>query len=155
MDYKLNKVKKPAKKRVGRGTGSGKGGHTAGRGMKGQGSRSGGSNHILFEGTKMKKSYIKRLPFLRGRGKNKPITSTVTVKTDELSVFKAGAKVDQASLVKEGLVSNDLPKNTGIKILAGGEIKKALKVHVPVSAGARKIIKKAKGEVVENKDSQK
>ncbi len=59
-----------AKKRLGRGYGSGKGGHTSGRGQKGQKSR--GRIHPLFEGQKTKKSLIQRLPLLRGKGKNKP-----------------------------------------------------------------------------------
>ncbi len=49
--------------------GSGKGGHTAGRGQKGQKVR--GKVKALFEGTKMRKSFIKRLPFKRGKGKFK------------------------------------------------------------------------------------
>jgi len=151
MNYKHKKVTTAGKKRAGRGFGSGKGGHTVGRGVKGQGSRSGGKNHILFEGTKMKKSFIKRLPFLRGRGKNKPITDTLTIKTDQLNVFKAGTKVDKMALVKEGIIPKDLPANINIKILAGNEVNKALTVQVSVSAGAAEIIKKAKGDVVSGK----
>lgn len=56
-----------AKKRLGRGYGSGKGGHTSGRGQKGQKSRT--NIHILFEGLKVKKSTIKKFPLLRGKGK--------------------------------------------------------------------------------------
>jgi len=56
-----------AKKRLGRGYGSGKGGHTSGRGQKGQKSRT--NLHILFEGLKVKKSTIKKFPLLRGKGK--------------------------------------------------------------------------------------
>ena len=64
---KLLKVTEKRKKRVGRGMGSGKGSHTAGRGQKGQ--KSMGDIGILFEGYKMKKSYLKRLPLQRGKGK--------------------------------------------------------------------------------------
>jgi large subunit ribosomal protein L15 len=66
---KLPKIKTKSKKRVGRGYGSGKGGHTVGRGQKGQKAR--GSMGILFEGFKVKKSLIKRLPLKRGKGKFK------------------------------------------------------------------------------------
>ncbi len=66
---KLPKVKYKTKKRVGRGHGSGKGAHTVGRGQKGQKARE--KVHILFEGLKVKKSLIKRLPKLRGKGKFK------------------------------------------------------------------------------------
>lgn len=57
-------------KRVGRGYGSGKGGHTVGRGQKGQKTR--GKIGPLFEGTKNKKSLFQRLPVIRGKGKLKP-----------------------------------------------------------------------------------
>ncbi len=63
----LPKVIKKSKKRVGRGMGSGKGSHTSGRGQKGQKSR--GDLHILFEGLKVKKSFLKRLPLKRGKAK--------------------------------------------------------------------------------------
>lgn len=67
---KLPKVVKRPKKRVGRGMGSGKGSHTSGRGQKGQKSRS--HINVLFEGMKMKKSLLKRLPLMRGKGKFHP-----------------------------------------------------------------------------------
>jgi ribosomal protein L15 len=54
-------------KRLGRGYGSGKGGHTSSRGQKGQKTRA--TIHILFEGLKVKKSTIKKFPLLRGKGK--------------------------------------------------------------------------------------
>lgn len=59
-----------AKKRLGRGYGSGKGGHTSSRGQKGQKTRS--KMHVLFEGLKVKKSTLKKFPLLRGKGKFKP-----------------------------------------------------------------------------------
>jgi len=67
VGVRLPKVTRRPKKRVGRGVGSGKGSHTSGRGQKGQGSRDG--IPVLFEGMKMKKSLIKRLPLKRGKGK--------------------------------------------------------------------------------------
>lgn len=67
---RLPKVIKRSKKRVGRGVGSGKGSHTSGRGQKGQKSR--GKVGVLFEGMKMKKSLLKRLPLMRGKGKFHP-----------------------------------------------------------------------------------
>lgn len=66
---RLPKVVAKSKKRVGRGMGSGKGSHTSGRGQKGQKSR--GTIGVLFEGMKMRKSMLKRLPLLRGKGKFK------------------------------------------------------------------------------------
>ncbi|KKU03098.1 MAG: 50S ribosomal protein L15 [Candidatus Amesbacteria bacterium GW2011_GWB1_47_26] len=66
---KLPRIITRPKKRVGRGMGSGKGSHTAGRGTKGQKAR--GKVSILYEGTKTKKSLVKRIPMLRGKGKFK------------------------------------------------------------------------------------
>ncbi|MBI2590719.1 MAG: hypothetical protein HYW33_02435 [Candidatus Blackburnbacteria bacterium] len=66
----LPKIKYKNRKRLGRGYGSGKGGHTSSRGQKGQKVR--GKIHPLFEGQKNKKSLIQRLPLLRGKGKLKP-----------------------------------------------------------------------------------
>jgi ribosomal protein L15 len=63
----LPKVVRRPKKRLGRGIGSGKGGHTSSRGQKGQKSR--GKIGVLFEGMKVKKSLLKRLPKMRGKGK--------------------------------------------------------------------------------------
>lgn len=67
---KLPRVKARNKKRLGRGYGSGKGGHTSSRGQKGQKSRA--KLGILFEGMKVKKSLLKRLPKARGKGKFHP-----------------------------------------------------------------------------------
>jgi large subunit ribosomal protein L15 len=83
---RLPKVVQKSKKRVGRGIGSGKGGHTSGRGQKGQKSR--GKIGILFEGMKMKKSLLKRLPKMRGKGKFHPKKS----KREKYLAFKSRAK---------------------------------------------------------------
>jgi ribosomal protein L15 len=79
---KLPKVVTKSKKRIGRGRGTGKGGHTVGRGQKGQSSR--GKIGILFEGVKMKKSLLKRLPLARGKGKFHPKKS----RRGKLAAFK-------------------------------------------------------------------
>lgn|SRR3989338_9905090 len=88
----LPKIKERGRKRLGRGYGSGKGGHTSSRGQKGQKTR--GKIHPLFEGQKTKKSLIQRLPLLRGKGKNEPqknkkekrriVKSDKTVKNDKI-----------------------------------------------------------------------
>ena len=66
---KQTKTTTKSKKRVGRGYSSGKGGHTSGRGAKGQKARS--KVKLYFEGTPMRKSLIRRMPMLRGKLKNK------------------------------------------------------------------------------------
>lgn len=149
MDNKLPKVKTKSKKRVGRGYGSGKGGHTAGRGQKGQKSRSG--LHILFEGVKVKKSFIKRLPLKRGKGKFKAKDKPIVVKTRYLNLFPTGSKVTLESLIKRGIVKEKDAKKYGVKILGDGEVTKKLTVLVPTSKSAAKNIEKAKGKVEEPK----
>ena len=73
---KMGKTVTKRHKRVGRGYGSGRGGgHTAGRGQKGQKTR--GKIGIMFEGVKVKKSLLIRLPVRRGKTKLKPAQKTV------------------------------------------------------------------------------
>lgn len=133
------------KKRVGRGLGSGKGGHTVGRGQKGQKTR--GKISPLFEGTKVKKSLIKRLPLLRGKGKLKSRqTPPFLVPVSSLNVLPNGSTVNVEFLVKEGIVPRDAQK---VKILGSGELTKKLTVEVPTSKGAKTKIEKTGGSVVE------
>ena len=149
MGNKLPKIKTKSKKRVGRGYGSGKGGHTVGRGQKGQKSRSG--IHILFEGVKVKKSFVKRLPLKRGKNKFKSKSKPIVVKTRYLNLFPVGSKVTLESLVKRGIVREKDAKSYGVKILGDGDVTKKLTVLVPTSKSAAKNIEKAKGKVEEPK----
>jgi large subunit ribosomal protein L15 len=119
---------KPAKgsvrnrKRVGRGPGSGNG-VTAGRGEKGQKSRSGFSRKPGFEGGQM--PLHRRLP---KRGfTNAPFRKEfATVNLGRLDVFEAGTIVTPELLVKQGIVKKLLD---GLKVLADGQLTKALTVH--------------------------
>ena len=96
----LPKTTMKGKKRVGRGYGSGKGGHTVGRGAKGDKAR--GKVGLAFEGTKVKKSLIKRLPLQRGKGKLKPFKNkSLVVNLYCLNLFKKDTKIDLDSLIKE------------------------------------------------------
>jgi len=153
---KLNKLPKTtdkSKKRVGRGYGSGKGGHTAGRGQKGQKSRS--KVGLLFEGTKMRKSLIRRMPMLRGKGKFKSYQKkAVIVNIKYLNLFRKGTKVTVEKLIEKKIVDKKALKN-GVKILAGGKLEKSLKVAVPVSKGAKKEIEKAGGKVIKKNKTNK
>ena len=130
--------RKPAK-RVGRGISAGQG-KTAGRGAKGQRSRSGGYHKVGFEGGQM--PLQRRLPkvgFHSMRGKLR-----VEVRLHELELADA-EPVDLAALKAKGLV----PKATQrAKVIASGEIKKAVKVKgLAVTPGARKAIEAAGGSV--------
>lgn len=121
-----------AKKRLGRGYGSGKGGHTSSRGQKGQKAR--GGLHILFEGLKVKKSTLKKFPLLRGKGKFAPRVKPIVVNVSKLeSLYKKGDKVTVESLIKNGLVDEKQAKIYGVKVLGKSELKKDLIFSVPVS----------------------
>lgn len=139
----LPKVKKRKKKRVGRGFGSGRGGHTASRGTKGQKSRS--KVGILFEGVKVKKSLLKRLPLQRGKGRLKAKPKPIIIKLDYLNIFPAKSKVDINALVKKGII-RDKDKHLGVKIL-GGKLEKELHINLPTSKSAAKQIEKLKGKI--------
>ena len=128
---RLPKVVQRPKKRVGRGIGSGKGGHTSGRGQKGQKSR--GKIAVLFEGMKTKKSLIKRLPLMRGKGKFHAKVQPVAINARNLEDLPSGSEIDIKLLVKEGLFSDKLAKLNGVKILSVGKNPKKFKFLVPTS----------------------
>jgi large subunit ribosomal protein L15 len=137
------------RKRVGRGEGSGTG-KTAGRGQKGYGSRSGAKDRARFEGGQM--PIHMRMRKLRGPHMKKSMpfepfrTHTQAVNLKDLEArFDAGAVVTVESLKEKGLATRrDIP----VKILAKGELSKALTVNVhAVSASAREAIEKAGGTV--------
>ena len=108
--------------RVGRGHGSGNG-KTAGRGQKGQKSRSGGRTRIGFEGGQM--PLYRRLPKRGFKCIN--AKKIVNVDVSRLEVFEAGSVVTVDALREKGLVKNSFD---GVKILGNGEISKALTVQV-------------------------
>jgi large subunit ribosomal protein L15 len=112
----LVKTTTKSKKRIGRGHGSGKGGHTVGKGKYGQKSKE--KIPLMFEGTKIKKSLLKRLPLLRGKGKFKPLKpSPVVVNVKYLNLFKSGEVVNLESLAKKGIIKKEDGKKYGVKIL--------------------------------------
>ena len=146
----LPKITSRKKKRLGRGYGSGKGGHTVGRGAKGAKARS--KVKLTFEGTKIKKSLFQRLPLQRGKGKFKSFKpSPVIVNVRYLNLFGKKERVDLKSLIKKGIVDEESAKKWGVKILGDGKLKMALQVAVSCSGGARKKIEKAGGKVVTKK----
>lgn len=142
---KLEKIVAKKKKRLGRGYGSGKGGHTASRGQKGQKTRK--KINILFEGTKVRKSLLKRLPQLRGKDKFKGSSKPVILNLSDLNKLHSQAVVDIETLKKNNLVNEKDVRKRGVKVLGGGKITKKLKVKIPVSASAAKKIKRAGGKI--------
>lgn len=141
----LPKIASRSKKRLGRGYGSGKGGHTSSRGQKGQRSRR--TIPWSFEGGALPLS--RRLPFWRGKGQLNPLKpKPVVINLWQLDRFKAGAKVDIQTLIKEKVVREKEFLDRGVKILGRGKItKKLTMVGLSVSAPARAKIEKAGGKV--------
>ena len=125
-----------AKKRVGRGPGSGTG-KTSGRGHKGQGSRSGGGVRPGFEGGQM--PLTRRVP---KRGFHNPFRTRYTpVNLDGLGLFEAGQEVSPDLLREKGLLGRGL-----VKILGRGELEKPLTVKAHgFSRSAREKIEAAGG----------
>lgn len=133
------------RKRVGRGIGSGKG-KTAGRGVKGQKSRSGVSING-FEGGQM--PIHMRLP---KRGFNKPNRKRYA----ELSIvnleraiqsgkIKTGDKLDAEALVRAGVIRRS---HDGVRIIGNGDLSQALDLHVAsATKGAQAIVEGAKGSI--------
>jgi len=143
-DLVPNEGSKKNRKRVGRGTGSGKG-KTAGRGTKGQKSRSGAGGKLYRQGGNL--PFYRRLPFLRGQGFTPPNQVVFNeVNLDQLSdVFKANAEVTPESLDEARLLRD---KRNPVVVLGRGDLDVALKVRVHrVSAGAKAKIEKAGGSV--------
>lgn len=132
-----------ARKRIGRGHGSGSG-KTSGRGHKGAGSRAGYSRRPAFEGGQM--PYFRRIP-KRGFSNAAFRTEYHIVNVASLQDrFKAGANVDAAALVEAGLIRNS--KNP-VKVLAHGDITVKLTVTADKFSGsAAKKIEAAGGSVI-------
>ena len=130
--------------RVGRGRGSGLG-KTAGRGEKGQKSRSGFSRKVGFEGGQM--PLHRRVP---KRGFHNPFRKEYAcVNVGQLDVFEAGTIVTPEVLLQRGTVKN---LRDGLKVLGDGELTKALTVRAhKFSARAQQVIadRGGKTEVIE------
>ena len=135
---------KHAKKRVGRGSGSGLG-KTSGRGQKGQKARSGASINPVFEGGQL--PLYRRLP-KRGFSNAPFKIRYAVINVEDLNRFEDGTVVTPALLKETGLVKNQLD---GIKILGTGNLEKKLTVQAnKFSTSALEKIEKSgsKAEVI-------
>ncbi len=141
-NLKPKKGARHAKKRVGRGPGSGHG-KTAGRGEKGQKSRSGFSRTLGFEGGQM--PLHRRLP---KRGFTNIFKKEYAViNLADLERFDNGATVDEAALRAAGMVKGQVD---GVKVLGNGKLSKKLTVSATkFSATAKSAIEAAGGTVQE------
>ena len=122
-DLKPSEGSTKRRKRVARGIGAGQG-KTAGRGYKGQKSRSGSGGALYRQGGNL--PFYRRLPFLRGVGFtpiNRIVYNEINVET--LSTFRAGTVVTPELLAEKNMLHKN--KNP-VVILGRGEIKKALTV---------------------------
>lgn len=141
--HNLKSTSKRSKKRLGQGHGSGRV-KTSGRGTKGQNARS--KRPLFFEGGAL--PLIKRLPFRRGKERNKsyrkkPLVINVSV----LNMLPKNSTVDKKFLIDKKVVDKKDAQDYGIKILGDGELTVPLKVVLPVSLGAKAKIEKAGGSV--------
>lgn len=137
---KLKGKKRPAK-RIGRGYGSGKGGHTVGRGSKGQKSRN--KVKLGFEGGQL--PLHQRLP--QRIGFKRAFRDKVAVLNIEgLAHWDPQLEVSPQNLLEKGLIDR-IPKG-GVKILGDGELEKKLTVKgVKLSESAKEKIMKAGGKI--------
>jgi large subunit ribosomal protein L15 len=131
-----------ARKRIGRGNASGHG-TTAGRGTKGQLSRSGGGKGAGFEGGQQ--PLAMRLPKLPGFINHGRVEFTPVNVSLLNNLFEDGEVVDAESLMAKGVIKHDyIP----VKVLGDGELQKKLTVRVDkVSASALQKIEQAGGKV--------
>jgi large subunit ribosomal protein L15 len=134
-------AKRP-RKRIGRGDGSGTGTY-AGRGLKGQKAR--GKVPASFEGGQM--PLVRRLGHRRGFRNPFRIEFQAVNVGDLAARFEAGAMIDGAALASVGLIDNE---GTPFKVLARGELDRALTVVAPrLSAAAKQAIEGAGGRFEE------
>lgn len=136
----LIRIKSKSKKRIGRGIGSGKG-KTAGRGTKGQKAR--GKIPLGFSGDL---SFYKKLPKRKGLGNPKLSLSPKIITLSQLNIFPAKTVIDLEQLLKANLISEKDAKK-GVKILGGGELKKAFTVKLAHSKSAKEKIIKLGGKI--------
>jgi large subunit ribosomal protein L15 len=140
----LNNIKpadgaKHAKRRVGRGIGSGLG-KTAGRGHKGQKSRAGGYHKVGFEGGQM--PLQRRLPKRGFKSHLLKYNAEITLTTLERLGMP---EVDMLTLKQAGLVGEMIKV---VKVIKTGELTKAVKLTgIGVTAGARAVIEAAGGSI--------
>lgn len=139
----LTPIVAKSSKRRGRGIGSGVGGHTTGRGSKGDKIR--GKTKLTFDGTKIKKGWLKRTPFLRGKHRLLPFAKPEIINLDFID--KAFTKVNE--IVDNITLSKKIKsKATIFKILGRGDISKALIFKgVIISNSAKSKIEKSGSKI--------
>ncbi len=148
-NLKAPKPNKKSKKRIGRGQGSGYGGHTVGKGHNGQKSRSGHKEKFWFEGGQM--PLQRRVPKF---GFNNPFrTDYEALNVDTLDGFIGLGKLDKKVTISDLRSAGVIGKSDLVKLLGRGEIETKVDIEVhAASKSAKKKIEDAGGSVtiVEN-----
>jgi large subunit ribosomal protein L15 len=140
-DLKPNEGKTKSAKRVGRGISAGQG-KTAGRGTKGQKSRSGGGVGLYHQGGNL--PFYRKLPFKRGFTPPNQVSYN-EVNLDDLSVFPAGSVVDLETMDKARLLRKE---GWPVVVLGRGNVEVALTVKANrFSKNAKSKIEAAGGSI--------
>ncbi len=139
MLHDLPKTTIPKNKRLGRGFGSGVGGHTVGRGNKGHKARTGKSTPLWFEGGQL--PLIKRLPYWRGKFRFKSLSAPFQeVQTSKLALLH-GQDITPVTLEAAGLIKN---ARHPVKIIGTATLEKIGEVRdVAMTGSARMAMEKA------------
>ncbi len=141
---KLQKIVAKKAKRLGRGSGNGKGDKCGKGTTRHQKAREDIS--LFFEGGQGR--LTKKFPLLRGKGRNKSVYQKPEIlKLTDLKDVADNAEVDLNYLVDNKFVSRIALKN-GVKIVDGGEFKKTLIIKLPISKSAKERVEKAGGKVI-------
>ncbi|MFA5947364.1 MAG: 50S ribosomal protein L15 [Candidatus Gracilibacteria bacterium] len=146
-----SKVRKKKRKLLGRGNASGHGTFCC-RGGKGQTARSGGNIRPGFEGGQT--PFIRKMPKLKGF-KNPSRVNYQVVNIEELNAFENNSKVTIEDLFKKNLIAK---KNSPVKLLGDGEIKKAIEITVnkaSKSAIEKMTAQKGKVNLIVEKEEKK
>ncbi|HLR26245.1 MAG TPA: 50S ribosomal protein L15 [Fodinibius sp.] len=148
MDLSNLKAPKPNQKkakRVGRGEGSGYGGHTAGKGRDGQRSRSGFKNRLWFEGGQMPlQRIVPKWGFTNHFRKE-----YVAVNIGTIDLFVEAGKLESSTISLDDIVEAGLAgKNDRVKLLGDGEIEQSIEIEVhKASKSAQKKVEDAGGSI--------
>jgi large subunit ribosomal protein L15 len=149
LTLKANKGARHRKKRLGRGNASGTGTY-AGRGIKGQKSRTGSSAKPGFEGGQT--PIYRKMPKLKGF-KNINRIAFQPVNVGQLNVFEDGAEIEITQLYEKNLISH---KGRPVKILGDGELTRKLTIKADkISSGAKNKIEKAKAIELISEEKEK
>ncbi len=143
-NLKAPEPNKKSKKRIGRGQGSGRGGHTVGRGHNGQRSRSGYKEKFWFEGGQM--PLQRKVPKW---GFNSPFrTEYVAINTGTIQLFIEAGKLDKTITIPDLQNAGLIGKNDLVKLLGDGEIEATVEIEVHnASKSAKKKVEDAGGSI--------